>query len=611
MPSGKNKKTAADKEVEKDEKVPVEEDSVDESVPSKKVVYAEIDDEVTVLSDKINSVTGRHVYIVVPKRSILFQSIVNLKILKRKASDENKKIYLVTNDKNGIHLAHKTGIEVYNKANSEGKPALFSTEVDDERLRITPLLATVNSVEESVPTRLKERKLSISEILKKGKNKKSDVSVTKLHAPKKEKDKKSEKPKFVIVAPNKHALIGLVAVSLAILLFIVYIALPGATIYLTPAASVLERSVNITLADAQKNRAFLDSRPSHTIASHTISVDIEREITHRATGKRFSERGANASGTITVFNTTNSAWPLVSQTRFQTDEGIVFRTHTPVTVPSATNEGPGTVEIYVIADQVDAYGAVVGERGNIVEPTRFFLPGLREDSRSKLYAESSDPMTGGVTDFISYVSGEDIEAARNKLRDELLKNASVELRRAIEEKSALQNTRYTLLEEDRAIQMGEIKIDIEPGLEGREIEDFKVSGTVPVSGIYYDYDAMLSILTDELLLRKSPQKELVRVNEDSISYRVFEWDEAAGRIRLTANIKAIEQFSIDPSKPGGANLISKISERIAGQDVEQAILYIQNLPEINKVRIESWPAWAPTVPSMSDNIKFEIVSVVD
>lgn len=610
MAPGKNKKTDADKEAEKDKNAPAEEETAAESVPSKKVIYAEIDDEVTVLSDKINSVPGKHVYIVVPKRAILFQSVVNLKILKRKAADEKKKIYLVTNDKNGIHLAQKTGIEVYNKANSEGKPALFSTEVDDERLRITPLLATVNSVEESVPTRLKERKLSISEILKKGKNKKSNVSVTKLHSPKKEKNKAPDKPRFVIVAPNKHALIGLVAVSLAILLFIVYIALPGATIHLTPAASVLERSVNITLADAQKNRAFLDTRPSHTIASHSISVDIEREVTHRATGKRFSERGANAAGTITVFNTTNADWPLVSQTRFQTDEGIVFRTHTPVTVPRATNEGPGTVEIYVIADQVDAYGEVVGERGNI-EPTRFFLPGLREESRAKLYAESVEPMTGGVTDFIAYVSAEDIEAARNKLRDELLKNASVELRRAIEEKAALQNNRYALLEEDRAIQMGEVKIDIPPDLEKQEVEDFKVRGTVTVRGIYYDYDNMLSILTDELLLRKSPQKELVRVNEDSISYRVFEWDDAAERIRLTANIKAIEQFSIDPSKPAGANLLSRISERIAGQDVEQAILYIQNLPEINKVRIESWPAWAPTVPSMSDNIKFEIVSAVE
>ena len=54
-----------------------------EVISTKKVVYAEIDDEVTAVYDKFKSVSGRHIYIVVPQRSILFQSVVNLKILKR------------------------------------------------------------------------------------------------------------------------------------------------------------------------------------------------------------------------------------------------------------------------------------------------------------------------------------------------------------------------------------------------------------------------------------------------------------------------------------------------------------------------------------------------
>ena len=107
-----------------------------ESVSSKKVIYIEIDDEVTAVYDKVKDINKKHVYIVAPKRSILFQSIVNLKILKRKAEDDKKKIYLVTNDSNGIHLAQKTGITVYSKA-TEGKPSIFSTEINDEKLRIT------------------------------------------------------------------------------------------------------------------------------------------------------------------------------------------------------------------------------------------------------------------------------------------------------------------------------------------------------------------------------------------------------------------------------------------------------------------------------------------
>ncbi len=600
MPSKKKKKNEdLGEEKSSDEKV----------VPVKRVIYAEIDDEVTVLADKIKSVNGGHVYIVVPKRSIIFQSIVNLKILKRKASDDNKKIYLITNDKNGIHLAQKMDIEVYNKANSEGKPALFSTEVDDEKLRITPLLATVNSIEEETPTRLKEKKLSISEILKKRKFFRKDVQVSKIPPHKKQAEK--QKPKFVIVSPNKHALAGLVVLSLTILLFIIYIALPGATVYLTPAASVLERSVNITLADAQKNRALLETRPINTVASFSVSVTVKHDLDYISTGKRFSNRGANASGPITIFNTSGNSWPLVEKTRFQTDEGIVFRISTPVTVPPATIEGPGTVEVFVIADQLDAYGSIVGERGNI-EPSRFFLPGLRESSKSVVFAENKEPMKGGVTDFVTFISGEDIEGARKKLDDKLRKDAIDELKKSVADKNRLAGgVKYKLLDGDKAIKIGEVKIDIEPSLLNREVSEFKISGSVDVSGIYYDYEAMLAILTSELTLRKSPQKELVRINEDSINYRIFEWDEGGGRIKLTANIRAIEQFSIDPSKDSGANLTQRIQERIAGQDIEQAKLYIQNLVEVSNVEIESWPYWAPTIPNMSDNIKFVIRSAGD
>lgn len=582
-----------------------------EVVSGKKVIYAEIDDEVTVVFDKVKAVKGNHVYIVVPKRSILFQSIVNLKILKRKAEDQDKKIYLVTNDKNGIHLAQKVGIEVYNKANTEGKPALFSTEVEDERLRITPLRATVNAVEDETPTRLSERKLSISEILRKRKSNKNNVEISQIQNTPKKKEKKA-RPKFVIVAPNRHALIGLVAVSLVILLFIVYIALPGATVYLTPAASVLEKSVNITLADYQKNRAYLETRPTHTIAAYPINTTVSRTITHTSTGKKFSDRGANASGKITIINTSANTWPLVAQTRFQNADGIVFRINSQANVPAASVEGPGKVEAFVVADQVDAYGSIVGERGNI-PPSRFFLPGLKESSRSQVYAESSEPMTGGVTDYLSFISKEDVEASKSRLNDELLKSAVADLKLAVADKSKLVGTdgTYNLLEGEQAVKVGEVKINIDPGLEGRELREFEVSGTVEVSGVYYDHDAMLAILRNELLLKKSPQKELLRVNEDSTTYRIFEWDEAAGRIKLTANIKGVEQFSIDPEKESGANLIQKIKERIVGMDIEQAELYIQNLPEINKVQIESWPAWSPTVPNISDNIKFEIRSTIE
>jgi hypothetical protein len=596
-----------------------------EVISAKKVVYIEIDDEVTNVYDKVKNLKIKHIYLVVPRRAVLFQSIVNLKILKRKAEEDGKALYLITNDKNGIYLAQQIGLSVYDKVSTEGKPIFFSTDEEDEKLRITPLKATVNSVIDEAPTRRTERKLSISEILRESASRKKMLGVKRLGEstsmrskklrksdddPKKiKKEEKIRKHKLVLVAPNKQALVGLAAISVLILMVIFYIALPGATLYLTPAASVLEKSVNVTLAEYDQNKSDFEAGTPHTIASHKVVAKVDRKVTWSATGKKLSANSSNASGTITIVNNAGYEWPLVEQTRFQTNEGVVFRITGAVNVPAASGIGPGTVDAYVVADSEDAYGQIVGARGNI-GPANFFLPGLKESSRSVLFAESGVDMSGGVTDFTKYVSDEDIEAAKSRLAETLYKAVEEELKNEVGKKNDLADADYILLVGEDAISTGEVTINPIPAIEGENIDMFEISGFVTASGYCYSQSEMVDLLTQELLLKKSPQKKLIRVNEDTITYRIFDRDSVRSKIKITANIKGIEEFDIDPEKENGARLINKIKEHILGKDIEDAKNYIQNLPEVNKVEIESWPAWSPTVPTVPDNIDIEIRDAV-
>ena len=57
--------------------------------PAKKILYIEIDDEVTSIYDKLVKLKYKNIYLVVPQRAVIFQSAINLKILKRKAEDLN------------------------------------------------------------------------------------------------------------------------------------------------------------------------------------------------------------------------------------------------------------------------------------------------------------------------------------------------------------------------------------------------------------------------------------------------------------------------------------------------------------------------------------------
>jgi hypothetical protein len=358
----KNNSPMIKKRIGEGQPTPEEKEKAEKGVKkiARKMIYVEIDDEVTGIFDRIKHLKYKNIYLVVPKRAIIFQSIVNLKILRRKAEEIEKNIFIITNDRNGIHLATKIGLTVYDRMEGHEHPSLVDGKFkEDQHQNVTPLKASINTLEDETPMRRNEKKFSISDLISRGQKKgflsfPSAFNVTGKTAQKQQRDKKKEgKSKFVLIAPNRQALISLVVVSLIILLTITYIALPGATISLIPKSNILNASVNITLADIEANRAELDTHPMSEIPSYAVTKKIQKAITYQATGKEF--RGENAQGIITVVNTSNNSWPLIAKTRFQTDEGMVFRLQNPVTVPAAANEKtPGTMDIQVVADELDA-----------------------------------------------------------------------------------------------------------------------------------------------------------------------------------------------------------------------------------------------------------------
>ena len=67
----------------------------------KKILYLEIDDEITTIYDRIKHARVKEIILVVPKHAELFSSIVNLRILKRKTDELEKHIEIMTNDPYG------------------------------------------------------------------------------------------------------------------------------------------------------------------------------------------------------------------------------------------------------------------------------------------------------------------------------------------------------------------------------------------------------------------------------------------------------------------------------------------------------------------------------
>jgi hypothetical protein len=72
--------------------------------------YIDIDEEITSVVYRLREAKANEVVIVIPKRALIIQSLVNLKLLKKEAEDLGLRIMVVTQDKLGKMLVEKAGI---------------------------------------------------------------------------------------------------------------------------------------------------------------------------------------------------------------------------------------------------------------------------------------------------------------------------------------------------------------------------------------------------------------------------------------------------------------------------------------------------------------------
>lgn len=73
--------------------------------------YIDIDEEISSVIDRLNKSMSADNFFVIPDGAIFLQSVVNLKLLKREADKTGKHIVIVTQEKMGISMAQRAGLE--------------------------------------------------------------------------------------------------------------------------------------------------------------------------------------------------------------------------------------------------------------------------------------------------------------------------------------------------------------------------------------------------------------------------------------------------------------------------------------------------------------------
>lgn len=119
--------------------------------------FIDIDEEITSIAERIRKADSDEVILVVPKRALLIQSIVNLKLLQKEANNLKKRLSIVTQDKLGKVLVEKVGIEVKQKLEDEDIEMAANPSVIDKKDKKDIAVKLEPEAVEAIQAKIKRR----------------------------------------------------------------------------------------------------------------------------------------------------------------------------------------------------------------------------------------------------------------------------------------------------------------------------------------------------------------------------------------------------------------------------------------------------------------------
>jgi len=581
-----------------------------------KTLYIDIDEELTEVVGKIDALKGQQLLLVIPKDAIIFNNSINLKILKQKSQESGKELQVFTNDESGQAMLNKVGIRLYH-GHLRKRSSITTTQLS--KLPIQEV------------KRVEQRKVSITEISDKTRRSLSKIPLSTPQKKQQRKEQREWSQFFLFSTLRKKTVIGFTILALAFFALVIYVAVPSATIYLSPSSNVLETTVNIQFADPNLRKDLFRLPDTHTLASTPIQLTFEKNILYKPTGRVFT--GHSASCNLKVQNERTSSWTLLPKTRFVDNTGVVFRLKDSVEIPAARyqvvtdsqgNAGnekvSGSLIVHVEADDFDENKNVIGSRGNLIAGTRFSLPGLSAFNQTLISAVNEHPCVGGVTDYYTIVTADDLKTAKQKIQEELQKTARQYLidfvagenvKRAEQSKELETISPLLLFDHPQAIHYELIDTALPPDLENQRVEEFSVSGKMKVSGLAYEQQSYFELLEQGLLSKVHPDKILASIDYNSTTLNIVYSDsdvDTLSRIKVSVSVRGVEEYNFDPQTTQGKALVNRILGFVPGKSVGEVKYFIDNLEEIQKSHITVWPFWKNILPERPSSISIKVSS---
>lgn len=532
-----------------------------------KSLYFNIEDDLGKVTERLKRETASDLVLVFPKKSYLFSDGVNLKLLKKQTDLLKKSVAILTMDERGQVYAEDAGFALKQMPKGKGPSPMGDIRVPHSP-KVTSQVAASKHPErpKAEHGHAKKPAKKASPVIPHVKVKETifpDLSPT-TDLLRSRKTKRDHRKKIII---------GAVALGLITVVLLVTVILPQATVVIHAKTDPVARDIEVRLSKDEQ------APDVSRLVMPALAVDQTLEARQKFTSVGKKEVGSKAEGQVRIFNFTGTPLNLkASTTTLSIGEKQYFFTEDQNNIRaiperSATDPNAGHVAKVVAAQGGTDYNTGVGTRMEITNQVFGSRPQL-------LYARTESELVGGNSRFLSVVSQEDLEQAKQSLSAGLLEQLERSLgQQGLGFADGGVNTEVVSFATDKP--------------QDTESPNFEASIQVRFTGLAVNTQELQALLRKRIAQMLPQHKRLQPESLDTVTYRVKSMDTGAGQAALVAHI---ESRAIDIVPLDG------IASRVKGKSKEEASEMLLAQPEISKVDISLRPAWQRSLPKFAGKI---------
>lgn len=550
-----------------------------------KSIYLNLEDDVAHITAKLKRETAPELVLVVPKKSQLFSDSINLRLLKKQVDLLGKKVSIMTMDEMGQAYAKEAGFSLKHLAKTAGSHGSGDIRMAPRDARATASsgirprvrsMPTANAATGAIRTVTRAVKKVAPIIPAATVAIKDTVFPTTVRQPKPnifQPQIQQELTPARRTTSTQKMLIGFVTLSLVIILLLVFVILPSATITVYAKTQSVSRDIDVTVSPQVSS----PDQSRLTLPSTRVQKELVVSDRFDTIGKK--DLGTKAQGAVKIFNLSGKPLNLRAGTTTLT---AGEKTYSFIADQNNIKATPNTTTSPNNAEIIASAG---GESFNLPAGTRLEISNQVFGNQPQvLFAIVDTPVVGGSSRFSSIIIEEDI----SKSQEALANLAIAQLREELKVTNILLPEKaFTVIASDY----------ISSAQVGAEVPTFTANQKVAISGLGFNALDLATMMRQRIIATLGRNVNLQDSSQDSVTYTIKDIDFNAGSMRLTVHYE---------SKAIGQVQLSDVTAEIAGKSKEQASEILLANDQIDRLDIVLAPAWQKTIPNLRQKITVEL-----